>query len=85
MERVPPLNGKRFIALRGLAADQRRVDEALRFRLVLLAAGCTCRRAEKQYNLAMSQTDVPRRAFLRGVTAATALSYSRVFGANDRE
>ena len=32
----------------------------------------------------MSQTDVPRRAFLRGVTAATALSYSRVFGANDR-
>jgi predicted dehydrogenase len=32
----------------------------------------------------MSQSDVPRRAFLRGVTAATALSYSRVFGANDR-
>jgi predicted dehydrogenase len=32
----------------------------------------------------MSETDVPRRAFLRGVTAATALSYSRVFGANDR-
>jgi len=32
----------------------------------------------------MSQTDVPRRAFLRGVTAATALSYSRVLGANDR-
>jgi len=32
----------------------------------------------------MSKTDVPRRAFLRGVTAATALSYSRVFGANDR-
>jgi predicted dehydrogenase len=32
----------------------------------------------------MSDTDVPRRAFLRGVTAATALSYSRVFGANDR-
>ena len=28
--------------------------------------------------------DVPRRAFLRGVTAATALSYSRVFGANER-
>jgi len=44
----------------------------------------TCQHAEKQYNLAMSQTDVPRRAFLRGVTAATALSYSRVFGANDR-
>ena len=32
----------------------------------------------------MSETDVARRAFLRGVTAATALSYSRVFGANDR-
>ena len=32
----------------------------------------------------MFDTDVPRRAFLRGVTAATALSYSRVFGANDR-
>jgi predicted dehydrogenase len=32
----------------------------------------------------MSQTDVPRRAFLRSVTAATALSYSRVLGANDR-
>ena len=32
----------------------------------------------------MSGTDVPRRTFLRGVTAATALSYSRVFGANDR-
>jgi predicted dehydrogenase len=32
----------------------------------------------------MSETDVPRRAFLRGVTAATALSYSRVFGANER-
>ncbi|MGA2267738.1 MAG: Gfo/Idh/MocA family oxidoreductase [Bryobacteraceae bacterium] len=32
----------------------------------------------------MSEIDVPRRAFLRGVTAATALSYSRVFGANDR-
>jgi predicted dehydrogenase len=28
--------------------------------------------------------DVPRRAFLRSVTAATALSYSRVLGANDR-
>src|ERR1035437_7222553 len=39
---------------------------------------------EKQYNLAMSETDVARRAFLRGVTAAAALSYSRVFGANDR-
>jgi predicted dehydrogenase len=32
----------------------------------------------------MSEIDLPRRAFLRGVTAATALSYSRVFGANDR-
>jgi len=32
----------------------------------------------------MSDPNVPRRAFLRGVTAATALSYSRVFGANDR-
>jgi predicted dehydrogenase len=32
----------------------------------------------------MSDSNVARRAFLRGVTAATALSYSRVFGANDR-
>ncbi len=36
----------------------------------------------------MSENDVPRRAFLRGVTgsvsAATALSYSRVYGANER-
>jgi predicted dehydrogenase len=32
----------------------------------------------------MSETDFPRRTFLRGVTAATALSYSRVIGANDR-
>ena len=32
----------------------------------------------------MPDHDVPRRAFLRGVTAATALSYSRVMGANDR-
>jgi predicted dehydrogenase len=32
----------------------------------------------------MSETNVARRAFLRGVTAATALSYSRVFGANGR-
>jgi len=32
----------------------------------------------------MSENDLPRRAFLRGVTAATALSYSRVLGANDR-
>jgi predicted dehydrogenase len=32
----------------------------------------------------MPETDVPRRAFLRGVTTATALSYSRVYGANER-
>ena len=32
----------------------------------------------------MSETAVPRRAFLRGVSAATALSYSRVWGANER-
>jgi predicted dehydrogenase len=32
----------------------------------------------------MPETNVPRRAFLRGATAATALSYSRVWGANDR-
>src|SRR5690348_15928223 len=32
----------------------------------------------------MSENRVPRRAFLGGVTAATALSYSRVLGANDR-
>ena len=31
-----------------------------------------------------SKSPVPRRAFLRGATAMTALSYSRVFGANDR-
>src|SRR5205807_2022747 len=46
------------------------------------------------YNLAMSETAAlknsasetpfPRRAFLRGATAMTALSYSRVYGANDR-
>jgi predicted dehydrogenase len=37
------------------------------------------------YNrLIMSETDVPRRTFLRGLSAATALSYSRVYGANDR-
>src|SRR5205085_4940251 len=35
------------------------------------------------YNLVMSESAVPRRAFL-GVTAATALSYSRVMGANER-
>jgi len=34
--------------------------------------------------LNMLETDVPRRTFLRGVTAATALSYSQVMGANDR-
>ena len=32
----------------------------------------------------MPEIDVPRRTFLRGVTAATALSYSRVYGANER-
>ncbi|MEO8593753.1 MAG: Gfo/Idh/MocA family oxidoreductase [Candidatus Solibacter sp.] len=32
----------------------------------------------------MSENDVPRRAFLGGVTAMTALSYSRVYGANER-
>src|SRR5947207_680867 len=37
-----------------------------------------------RYNLAMSETGVPRRAFLRGATVATAISYSRVMGANER-
>jgi len=32
----------------------------------------------------MSEIEVPRRAFLRGAAAATALSYSRVYGANER-
>ncbi|HYW45285.1 MAG TPA: Gfo/Idh/MocA family oxidoreductase [Bryobacteraceae bacterium] len=32
----------------------------------------------------MSETAVLRRAFLRGVTAASAVSYSRILGANDR-
>jgi predicted dehydrogenase len=32
----------------------------------------------------MSENHVARRAFLGGLTAATALSYSRVYGANDR-
>jgi len=32
----------------------------------------------------MPDNDVPRRTFLRGVTAATALSYPRVYGANER-
>jgi predicted dehydrogenase len=32
----------------------------------------------------MSENRVPRRAFLGGLSAATALSYSRVYGANDR-
>ena len=32
----------------------------------------------------MAETPVPRRTFLRGLSAATALSYSRVLGANDR-
>src|SRR5208337_4031715 len=37
-----------------------------------------------RYNRFMSETDLPRRAFLRGATAVTALSYSRVYGANER-
>ncbi len=36
------------------------------------------------YNLDMPENDVPRRTFLRSVSAATALSYSRVYGANER-
>src|SRR5438445_5675765 len=36
------------------------------------------------YNLHMPENDVPRRTFLRTVSAATALSYSRVYGANER-
>jgi predicted dehydrogenase len=32
----------------------------------------------------MPENHVPRRAFLRGAAAATALSYSRVYGANER-
>ncbi|HWB85469.1 MAG TPA: Gfo/Idh/MocA family oxidoreductase [Bryobacteraceae bacterium] len=32
----------------------------------------------------MSETNIGRRGFLRGATALTALSYSRVMGANDR-
>ena len=32
----------------------------------------------------MADNEVPRRTFLRGVSAATALSYSRVYGANER-
>ncbi len=32
----------------------------------------------------MPETDLPRRAFIGGVTGATALSYSRVYGANER-
>ena len=39
---------------------------------------------DSTYNLVMPENDVPRRTFLRGVTAATALSYSRVYGANER-
>ncbi len=44
-----------------------------------LAAG----RRQGSYNLFMSENAVPRRAFL-GAAAATALSYSRVMGANER-
>ena len=36
------------------------------------------------YNAPMSEPNVARRTFLGGVTAATALSYSRVYGANER-
>src|SRR5437588_43766 len=32
----------------------------------------------------MPENDVPRRAFLTTLSAATALSYSRVYGANER-
>jgi len=32
----------------------------------------------------MSESGVPRRAFLRGASVATAISYSRIMGANDR-
>jgi predicted dehydrogenase len=32
----------------------------------------------------MSESQLPRRAFLRGASALTAISYSRVYGANDR-
>jgi len=32
----------------------------------------------------MPESPVPRRSFIRGVTAATALSYARVYGANER-
>ena len=32
----------------------------------------------------MPESDVPRRTFLRAATVATALSYSRVYGANER-
>src|ERR1022692_4365485 len=39
---------------------------------------------DSTYNRVMPDNDVPRRTFLRGVTAATALSYSRVYGANER-
>src|SRR5207244_4563045 len=36
------------------------------------------------YNLHMPESTVPRRTFLRAASAMTALSYSRVYGANDR-
>ena len=36
------------------------------------------------HHIRMPENDVPRRTFLRGATAATALSYSRVYGANER-
>src|SRR5215467_13913267 len=48
-----------------------------------LASQCAAPRPSG-YNLSMSDTAVSRRAILRGASAATALSYSRVMGANDR-
>lgn len=43
-----------------------------------VAAGKLC------HYIRMPEKEVPRRAFLRGAAAATALSYSRVYGANER-
>src|SRR5215510_5163525 len=40
--------------------------------------------ALSHYNLGMPELNVPRRAFLRTASAMTALSYSRVYGANER-
>src|SRR5579883_2828397 len=44
-------------------------------------------RPRREYNCAMFENQIPRRGFLRGAstaTAMTALSYSRVYGANER-